>query len=60
MNTPELVRVLRKFEEDSFIHTFVTASSVMLIELPRYGLEFEFCDGALQSRNYNGYALASS
>lgn len=70
LSTPHVLEVLSVFEDKQFIHVYKGAqqqqattgstcsTSVMLFELPRFGLEFELhSNGVLAPRDFKGYRL---
>lgn len=53
-----LLKVLRKFEAEKYIHTLSTQSGALKINLPRYRLNFVLGDDhKLASQEYKGYVL---
>jgi hypothetical protein len=50
--------ILQKFEDMQFIHYYLRDAGKVVLEFPRYGLEFDLePDGRLHSRNFEGFFL---
>jgi Protein of unknown function (DUF3638) len=55
-----ILRVLGKFDDRRFIHTFVDSSGAVRVDFPRYQLSLEHRGGALQVREFKGFDLSLS
>ena len=58
--SPHLVgAILGKFENQAFIHSFITRKGTLIFSLPRFGLEFETSvSGSVSSLDFAGYHLS--